>query len=456
MTTAPSFAQNSLRKSHRTTISLGTIIEHNSYHVIDWSMTGLSIKGSTDDSFKVGNSYESLMILNMKEANISFKVDLKLIHKSGDKLGFEYVDISLKNKKVLRRYLELYLDGKLDETDTLIATYEEPDIISAIHNPIKLNEYEKSSIESSFLRKTIQAFLYTLLLLGILGALFYKNVLYRFEGVGVVEKNYEFIYPKHSGIIEKIYVKERDTIDSTTLLSDLNSDDVHYQVNLLKSIKQSQQKEISLLGKNSDLKTAISLKKQLLNDYYKEYKNAKLQLANHIITKPYFQEVKNRYLDTKERYTLLKKDLNDGNVNSSVKVENIKETDLKIQNRKDSLEDYRVFSPLSGEVYEVLSKVGDKVDNKTPMFTIVQDKSPIILVKIPQDSATDIAVGDDVTIMIGNQSDKLSGVIEKIEAQSEDKKDLENIIAYIKLKDSTKRLAPKSVVKVLFNRGLGF
>ena len=89
----------------------------------------------------------------MKEANISFNVNLKLIHKSGDKLGFEYEDISLKNKKVLRRYIELYFDGKLDETDTLVSTYEEPDIISAIHNPIKLNEYEKSKLESSFLRK---------------------------------------------------------------------------------------------------------------------------------------------------------------------------------------------------------------------------------------------------------------------------------------------------------------
>jgi multidrug resistance efflux pump len=452
MTTAPSFEQNSLRKSHRTTISLGAVIENRSYQVIDWSMTGLSVKLENDADFKVGNNYKSLLILNMKEANISFNVNLKLIHKSGDKLGFEYEDISLKNKKVLRRYIELYFDGKLDETDTLVSTYEEPDIISAIHNPIKLNEYEKSKLESSFLRKSIQAILYTLLLLGVLGALFYQKVLYKFDGIGVVEKNYELVYPKHSGVVEKIYVKERDKISTTSILADLNSDEVYYKVNLLENIKQSQQKEIKLLGKNDDLKTAVSLKKQLLDEYYKEYKNAKVQLSNHIITKPYFQNIKSKYLTTKERYTLLKKELNDGNINSSIKVENIKDTELKIQNRKNSLEDYRVFSSVDGEIYEVLSKIGDKVDNKTALFTIWLDKTPLILAKIPLKSATDIRVGDKVTI-IANSDEELDGIIERIESQSEDKSDLENIIAYIKLDDSTKRLAPKSVVKVLFNRG---
>ena len=207
MPTHIQYEKNSMRKSHRISIPMKIHVNNTIYDSINWSLTGASIKAVNGESFLKEKLYDAVLMLGMKDATVSLKVQLKSVYEKDGVFGFEFVNLSDKNKKVLRRYLEFYLDGKLDNVDGLLSTFEEPELNSAILEPVKLSDNEKDGLEKSFFRKSLWAMLLSLFLLAAIATLVYQNLLYKFESAGTVERNYKKIYPLSSGIIDKIYVK---------------------------------------------------------------------------------------------------------------------------------------------------------------------------------------------------------------------------------------------------------
>jgi len=168
------YEKNSMRKSHRINIPLKIHVQNGMYDTHDWSLTGISVKAK-DGVFSTEHLYDAVLMLGLQEATISLKVKLKCIYHEAGRYGFEFVELSKKNKKILRRYLELYLDGNLHQVDDLMSVYEEPDIGSAIQEPVKLNDEEAKGLEKSFLRRSIGAILVSLGLFSVIGALLYYN-----------------------------------------------------------------------------------------------------------------------------------------------------------------------------------------------------------------------------------------------------------------------------------------
>ena len=381
------YEKNSMRKSHRIQFPLKVYIQNSIYDVLDWSMTGLSIN-TKDNSFIVNDFYDAVLLLGLKDATISIKIKLKCVYKNGDRYGYEFSELSDKNRKMLRRYLEFYLDGKWDDMDELIGVYGEPDIDTALREPVKLNDLEKSSLEKSFLRKSIGAVIFSLFLFLLIAATIFYNFRYMYEGVGIVEGNYKNIYAKHEGVLEKIYVKTGDSVKKDDVLADISGEKILQQIKLLEIIKETKLKKIEAdqlyqtstnrPQVNSEL---LNLKKQMVNQSYKNYKNAKKQFANHLITKTELLYFKNRFLESKESYTLYKeKSMTQNNISASVpKIYNIEETELKIKNKKRLLEEYRIFSPIDGRVYEITAEVSDFISRDKPLMVLWTDNKPKII-----------------------------------------------------------------------------
>jgi len=462
------YEKNSMRKSHRIQFPLKVYIQNNIYYVNDWSMTGLSIK-TDDNSFIVNDFYDAVLLLGLKDATISIKVKLKCVYNNGDRYGFEFSELSGKNRKMLRRYLEFYLDGKWDDMDELIGVYSEPDIDTALKEPVKLNDLEKSSLQKSFLRKSLSAVLLSLFLLLLIGATLFYNLRYVYESVGIVEGNYKNIYPKHEGILEKIYVQIGDRVKKGDILADMNSEKILQQIKLLETIKETKLKKIeadSLYQTTTTHKNSselLTLKKQILNESYKNYQNAKIQFDNHLITKTELLYFKNKFLESKESYTLYKeKSTTQKNTHSSApKIYNIEETNLKIKNKKILLEEYRIFSPQDGKVYEITAEVSDFISRDKPVMVLWTDNRPKIIVSLDAKDAINIKIGLSVEIVDSLGEYKFKGIVKHITNKVLDmdiKTDGMSNVVYVEIEpeERSKVLPPRSVVKVLFKRAFGF
>jgi multidrug resistance efflux pump len=462
------YEKNSMRKSHRIQFPLKVYIQNNIYDVLDWSMTGLSIN-TKDNSFIVNDFYDAILLLGLKDATISIKIKLKCVYKNGDRYGYEFTQLSDKNRKILRRYLEFYLDGKWDDMDELIGVYGEPDIGTALKEPVKLNDHESSALKKTFLRKSISAILLSLFLLFIIGAVLVYNLKYVYEGVGIVEGNYKNIYAKHEGVLEKIYVKTGDRVKKDDILADINSEKILQQIKLLETIKETKLKKIeadslyqtsTLPKENIEL---LKLKKQILNEAYRNYQNAKVQFNNHLITKTELLYFKNKFLESKESYTLYK-ERTLIQKNSSVptrKIYNIKETNLKIKNKRRLLEEYRIFSPQNGKVYEITAEVSDLINKDKPVMVLWTDNRPKIIATLEANEAVNIKIGSDVEIVDSLGEYKFKGIVKHITNKvlnMDIKTDGVSNVLYVEIEpeEKSKVLPPRSVVKVLFKRAFWF
>ena len=469
------YENNSMRKSHRISIPVKLRVENNLYDVYDWSMTGLSVSDKQKRSFTVGNTYDSVFMLAMTDATVSIKTKIVCKNEKNGRYGFEFVNLSNKNKKVLRRYLELYLDGNLASVDDIISTYREPDIKSAIVEPVKLNESEKTLVEKSFLRRTWGALLFSLLFLSLLAALLYQNFYYRYERVGTVESNYKTIYPSYEGVIDSIYPKVGDRVDNNDALVDFDTNKIHNELKILESIKESRLKERAVersFRKNSKKTVPVEdnnllyVNRNIVNERESELQNAQMLLNQQLITMSEYLSVKKSLQDAKAKYAFYKKQSSyqqRNTISSPPRVINVKEIELKIENQKRVLEELRIFSPLGGVVYEINANVGDRVGKKDPVMTLWTGEVPEIIVTLSAYKAVDLKIGDKVEIVDSLESKKYSGVVTNINNLSFSKnykistqKSENQVYVSIKPEESAKLLFPHSVVRVLFKRNFGF
>ncbi len=470
------YEENSMRKAHRVDVPIFVIIDNIQYRVIDWSLTGLSIKVINNVNFVHKKEYNSLLLLGMNEATISLSLTLKAVNQKRGRAGFEYVDLSEKNRLLLRRYIELYIDGKLDQVDSVMAVYNEPDISSAIKAPLRLNDHEKSELESSFRRKSFSSIIFSLLLLSILGGVLYYNLRYQLESIGVVDGNYKKIYPNKSGKIDKIYVKEGDRVKESDILVDFDTKDLLYKIEILKSEKknrqeqeQEQRKVVKINSKKSKPlpdREIMRIKQQFVNEAFKAYKNAQIQLKNHLITKSDLQNIKRSYLSAKESYAFYKKQYTVDTSPSYVapmKVVNYKKMDLEIANKERMLEEYRIFSPIEATIYNIYAEVGDKVNLKEAIMTLWSHEVPRIICKVDELEAIKLKNGSKVEIVDELNHQKFRGVIKQISNLAFDKEsDIfgrnkeDGVFVVIEPEDRAKELPPYSRVKVLFKRSFNF
>ncbi len=463
--------KNSMRKSHRFDIPMKIYIQDRNYETVDWSMSGVSIESDDDDIFKVDEVYDAVLLLGMSDASISLKVKLKCVYFKNGRCGFEFIKFSQKNKKILRRYLELYLDGKIQDIDDLLAIYEEPDIDPVLDLPVKLTDDEKSRLQKSFLRKSIGSIVISLLLLFTIAGILFYNLRYQYEGVGVVEGNYKNVYVKKSGILEKIYVQDGDKVKKNDILADINSEKLLRQIKLLETIKETKLKKIKANSSKdsapvTDDTDILKIKEQIMQEEYKNFQNSKVLLKNHLITKAEMLHYKNLYLDAKESY-ISYKEKNMRQKNNGTKISaasyNLEETQLKIINKKRELEEYRIFSPYDATVYEITKKTGDLVNKSNPLFVLWIDKVPKIVCYLPVQKAIDIKVGSKVDIIDSLERQKFTGIVKRI-LNSDPKTtinaygsySLNEVLVEISPEEKTRILSPKSIVKVLFKRDFKF
>jgi multidrug resistance efflux pump len=289
----------------------------------------------------------------------------------------------------------------------------------------------------------------------------------------MVESNYKTIYPKHEGVFEKIYLKSGDKVEKNDILADLNSDKMLSQLKILESIKRAKTQEKKMLAtfKNKpnrvvDDSELLAIQRQIVQERYRDLQNAKMQLKNHLITNADMRSVKDSYQDAKQKYAFYKKQgvyQNSNNYQPLPKVINIEEVELKIADQKKLLEEFRIFSPVDGTVYEVNAQVGDRISKRDSFIILWTHNKPQIIVTLSSYKAVDLQIGSKVEIVdsVGNQ--KFNGVVKGINDLELDNnikmvtsKKANEVFVTIEPEEGAKVLPPHSIVKVLFKRTFGF
>ncbi len=454
------FEKNSNRRAYRTNIPIVVAIENNKYHTIDWSLAGLAIKG-LKENITIGQTTKAYLILQMAEANISLPITIKLEYKKDDRYGFSYADISQNNKKVLKRFIEFSIDGKLDMTDKIVSLYEEPNVHTPIETPVKLDFEESRSLKRSFYANAFRYLLFAGLIFSLLALILFDKIKYSYQADGIIIKNYQKIYPRINNIIEKIYVKEGQKVHKGDLLVEFDSEKARYKIDLLEAEKEQLIKEQKRQSKKEEMLLSSQINEKLVpllskrvKELKKDFLNAKIQYNKRVINYTDYLSIKNEYIKTKIELEANKnRALKEKSkiINNGLLMMSTKDYDLKIKHAKHELNYYHLTSPVDGVIYEINSIEGEMSDKSRPIFTIWTKQKPIIEVKVPIKDISKITPNTRADIVDRLNNKNYKAKIQKI-GSANDEESSNEVTVLLKPIGDVDLFKPNQHVEVLFER----
>lgn len=455
---------NQMRRAHRVDIPLIIVINGIAYHSKDWSMTGAGVD-NLDLDLEHDEIIDASIVLALQEAKVEMPVKLQFKVKRGNVSGFEFEQISEKNKRVLREFLELSIEGKLDQVDGLLSIYNEPIINTPIKESVILSDEEDSILKKAFAKRSRLYIQLGILFFVILVATIYYNTAYVYRSIGTISGNFVKISPSVNGKLSKIYVKDGEKVHPNDLLFELDDKMTLGQIEIIDS------KLADLRGSSTNTKQAKERNDQVLrllrsnmNKSYSSYKSAKDLYNSRLISlndlrkiEDIYSRTKVKYLQEKDKYERAGASVNSGSSIISLRTQ----LELRREELINTLNYHRVFSHTDGTVYAIKSHEGNYVGSSDEVMVIETDEPSFVVCKLKQEESVKIERGMKVKVYAASKDETYSATIETIgnlslntESEITNEVSLKEVTVKIVFDDKNLRLPLNERVKVWFYRPL--
>lgn len=390
---------NSKRKSHRLDIPLLVQIGDNVFQVADWSMTGVGIV-DLPAAHDEGAEIAARLILPVVGAALQLDVTLVIRNRRQEVAGCEFKELSNRNRRVLRHFVELAMEGRLDALEDLVADFTAPDIETPLETALALSEEEELSLLAKFRRRASLA-----LILGVLFSLFlvftiWYNIFFLFKTTGVVTGNFLDVSPTLAGTVKSISYHQGDNVHAGDILFELSSAALDSELRSRREQLDLVRDELAALpqppanaGLTSALKEEMEWKK-------KEFDSAQTLYDKRVISIKDYEFVRNAWSRARINYYRQLEARGQDRFSQGGKRH---ELETKIQLLKTELADlqrkmelYRVRSPLTAKVYALGALPGSYVTPGTPVVVLLHDGRQTVVFKMPSDQAAKIVIGTPV------------------------------------------------------------
>lgn len=386
------------RKSHRVDIPLYVDIAEKLYQAADWSITGLGILDA-ELSFVVGMEVPARIVLPLGNARLSLDVMLIARRAGVGEVGFEFSDLNPKSRRILRHYIQLSVDGRLDNAEDLVAISAAPVVDTPLNDALNLSEANTEALIRGFKHRGMIAVALILLFLIVFAGVLFYNTAYRLETTGVVIGNIDRVTANYGGVLQQVEAKTDTYVRAGTPLFRLKNTGVSGQsaratVRRL-STGRSLEAERALLRSQGQ---AITLRRQA-------YRNALTLYEQRLITRKDLDNVENDYVSSRTAY-LRQKAVVDGVATHSVI--------LGGGGLDDPL--YPVIrAPHDGQVLAVSGKPGGYV-GASDVVVILQrnDKVPQVAISVGNKEALKLHIGMDAQVYVPFQDRRYAARITAI------------------------------------------
>src|SRR4051812_38816028 len=125
------------RKAMRVAIPLFVEIDGHNHAAVDWSTTGVGLS-DLQRLPQEGELVQARLSFPMLESTLLIPVQLVFRGAHDGIAGFEFKDLSARNRRILRHYIELSLDGKLGDVDDIVAVAALPAAETRVNGPLML------------------------------------------------------------------------------------------------------------------------------------------------------------------------------------------------------------------------------------------------------------------------------------------------------------------------------
>ncbi|MDX8379491.1 MAG: HlyD family efflux transporter periplasmic adaptor subunit [Gallionella sp.] len=410
---------NFQRKSHRINLLLKVEINGKTYSSDNWSTSGVGVR-DFKETLQSGEIVPANLIFPMVGSTLCLSVNLRLKSNRDNVTGFEFNELSLRNKRVLRHYIELAVNGQLDNLEDLIAISAPHSGSSPIDDALNLSDVdvESESHIKNFKNKSYWAIFLGILFVLIIAALVFYNTIYKVEATGLVAGNLERVTANNAGVISAIDIKIGMYVDKNTPLFGVKDTHLETDVKVLeKRINQLISSTSVIIGSMSDDVALINSMKIVLKQSKAELSNAKHLYKQRVISNKDLLLVRNHY---EQVHTNLLKEMVVSTNNSQIirdkfALENMK---AELLTKKLLLEhqaiSYVVRAQHKGKVFQINKVVGAYVLATDPVILLETDTCPHVFVRLSNDDVLKLHIGMRVDVYVPFEKQKYQAMISAI------------------------------------------
>lgn len=401
------------RKAMRVAIPLFVGIDGKTHPARDWSTSGVGLS----DLEKVpaeGDIVQAQLSFPMLESTLTIPVQL-LYRSSHDGVhGFEFHDLSPRNRKILRQYIELSLDGKLADVEDIVSAAAFPATAAGSQAPLALGSAPLA--RRPHRARMVGSVLAGIAVLAAAAGIGYYNLTYQLEGTGFVSGSIARVTANHDGQMGRMLVEPGARVEANTPLFAVDNPQLRNEIEALEQHVAQLGAEQARLA-NARRAAEAGLLQSLRGDWsarQAELANARKLFESGAITQRDLMMVANQAQDLRVNYL---RQVAEG-ASRTQSLENsdaVQRMRLELATKKVLLarqEAERVVrAPVRGRVYHVDRQPGEFVSAQDPVVLLEADVTPSVFLRVPNDDALKLKLGMPAQIYVPYQDRKYEATV---------------------------------------------
>jgi HlyD family secretion protein len=407
------------RKAMRVAIPLFVEIAGRTYPARDWSTTGVGL-AELDPPPQQGEVLQGKLSFPMLESTLLIPVQLAYRSSHDGVHGFEFHDLSPRNRRILRHYIELSLDGKLGDVEDIVAVAALPAADTPLQAPLALGSPTPLLQQrGSRVGRIAGSLLAGLVVLGAAAGILYYNLTYQLEGTGFVSGSIARVTANHDGQMGRLLVAPGATVEPNTPLFSVENPSLRNEIDALEQHVAQLAVEEGRLA-SARRRAEAGLLQSLRSDYaarQQELENARKLYASGAITQRDLLMVANQAQDLRVNYL---RQVADGATRTQTldNSDGLQRLRLELASKKVLLareEAERIVrAPVRGKVYHVDRQPGEFVSAQDPVVLLEADVTPSVLLRVPNDDAVKLKIGMPAQIYVPSEERKYTARVSAV------------------------------------------
>lgn len=398
---------NSKRKSLRVAIPLYVEIGGVTYGVSNWSTTGIGVVG-LEEAPEPGMVLPARISFPMLESTLTITVDLEFRARHEEVYGFDFHALSARNKRVLRHYIELSVDGKLGDVEDIVAIASSSVTSSPIELPLNLAQPAPHGTLQQFRKRNYAAVALGLMVLATVALLLFYNFAYKIEGTGFVSGSIDRITANYDGRLTKVLARPQSFVDVNAPLFTIENP----ALNALRTEVELMEQQLAALSReqNRVLQVRLGAEAGLLSSLRQDTSAREQELANArklfekgVISQVDLMRVATDVSDQRNIY--LRQVAEGASRTASFEAgDQLARLRLELSGKKMLLArqatDQTVLAPRKGKVFAVDKVAGEYVTARDPVVLLESDVTPSVLLRLANDDALKLKLGMPATVYV--------------------------------------------------------
>jgi len=332
--------------------------------------------------------------------------------------GFEFQDLSPRNRRILRHYIELSLDGKLGDVDDIVAVAALPAADTPVEAPLTLQGAGDVLPAKSRARRAGAV----LIALGVLAAaagIGWYNLTYELQGTGFVAGSIARVTANHEGQVARLLVQPGSRVEANAPLFAVDNPQLRNEVDALEQHVAALAAEQSRLagarrhaeaGLLQALQRDFAQRQQELANARQLYENGVITQSDMMVVADRAQGVRQEYLRQVAEGATRTQSIDSSDVLNRLRLELAAKKVLLARQEADTV----VRAPARGKVFQVDREVGEFVAAHDPVVLLETDVTPSVLLRVPNDDALKLKLGMPATIYVPFEDRKYGATVSAI------------------------------------------